>query len=86
LEECGGIQDDLPPYQLYNENGSSRISITTLPNIELNYQVYSSSGQLVNYKNKVTGTDQIEIGFKGIYFIRIEANRNVFYHKMLSIQ
>ena len=87
LEECPGIQDpNQQPYQLFYDNSNSNITLAIQDGMALNYSIYSRSGEKVRSKENVSGIDQLQIGFAGIYIIRIEANRNVFYHKILSIQ
>ena len=87
VPDCtNGAQEDLPPYELIVDSSTDEIILTPLNNLPYNMMMFSMDAKLLQKSEEEEGITRMPVNEPGIYIVRVETERKVFYSKILYIQ
>jgi len=81
-----GAQDDTPPYSIVVDSDSDEIILTPLNKLPYNMMMFSMDAKLLQKSEEEEGITRMPVNEPGIYIVRVETERKVFYSKILYIQ
>ena len=86
VPECSGLEDDDLPFSLIVDSSTDDIVLTPLNKQPYNIMMFSMDAKLLSKAENEEGISRMPVREPGIYIIRVETERKVFYSKILYIQ
>ena len=86
VPECSGLEDDDLPFSLIVDSSTDDIVLTPLNKQPYNMMMFSMDAKLLSKAENEEGINRMPVREPGIYIVRVETERKVFYAKILYIQ